>query len=442
MFVFIAAAAFACRKDNTNPEPVIPTENTLEVDKTILSLRYLERDTINVPGVNAEQVKWNVATGGDEIVTLLGNVVVGRRKGKAVVVAEYGGKAAAINVEVTTEEYIPVRKIIWEINGQRVESVDDAVYDSFVQFVYYDKNVHGGFLAPEDAPKVCMQDEIEIKVVGYEPANASWPVVTCVKAGLFFSFNASESSAFNSEGKIEGQTGKMSELPTILLNDYNVDDREPESLIYYIYPFPNDLKLTQHDNEQLENAYRVPGTKDRYKRANKALFFYVNQPSMEVMPADKNYWHKDGSGICIRSGESIVLEDALTVVPLVPKKMPKTYDFILANDNRHWGRLHISDGILSLDGEFSDSVIENAVRSGKISLMNYDIRYDSWKEDGLEEGFAMLRAKDTVIIGSLGIGLLRKTSKYYDEVVRNYGEDMAEMMLHRGQNFDIYWVRK
>ena len=98
LMILLAAAALSCEKSGPeNPDPVtppVPGENTLDVDKTDISLCYLERDTINVPGVEAENVEWNIAEGGDEIITLKGNVVIGRRKGEATVVASYNGESA------------------------------------------------------------------------------------------------------------------------------------------------------------------------------------------------------------------------------------------------------------------------------------------------------------------------------------------------------------
>ncbi|MBO8429378.1 MAG: hypothetical protein IAC68_05570, partial [Bacteroidetes bacterium] len=48
--MLLAAALLSCEKSGPeNPDPVVPPvpeENTLEVDKTDISLCYLERDTI------------------------------------------------------------------------------------------------------------------------------------------------------------------------------------------------------------------------------------------------------------------------------------------------------------------------------------------------------------------------------------------------------------
>ena len=195
LMILLAAAALSCEKSGPeNPEPPTPTvpeENTLDVDKTDISLCYLERDTINVPGVDAGNVEWSIAEGGDEIITLLGNVVVGRRKGEATVVASYNGESAAIKVTVTTEEYIPVEKLIWEINGQRVESVNDENTGLSVgkPFEYGFNQTTGVwkwplYTFPENAPRIPRGEKLEVRFIGYEPENASCPVLSKIGGGV------------------------------------------------------------------------------------------------------------------------------------------------------------------------------------------------------------------------------------------------------------------
>ena len=78
LMMLLAAAALSCEK--SGPEnPPVPEVNTLGVDKTEISLCYLERDTINVPEVDAGSVQWGIAEGGDGIITLRKTYLGGKR---------------------------------------------------------------------------------------------------------------------------------------------------------------------------------------------------------------------------------------------------------------------------------------------------------------------------------------------------------------------------
>ena len=441
--MLLAAALLSCEKSGPeNPDPVVPPvpeENTLEVDKTDISLCYLERDTINVPGVDAADVQWSIAEGGDGIITLLDNVVVGRRKGEATVVASYNGESAAIKVTVTTEEYIPVEKLIWEINGQRVESVDDEnTGPSVAKVVYYQWQGGSGFpiyTAPENTPKIPLMEYLDVKIVGYEPEDASCPILAGVNGSM--SINAP------TVDEVAGYSGFFDDLEVLHLE--RTEYVNDEYLIYHLYPFPPDLHPTAYDIDQLSASYRSPENEVEYYNANKFLCFDVKQPNIEVK-GEVSIDNPERTGIYLKSGESKRIEDEITVIPFVPEDLQNTYQFGLGivrsshrlsdliQEETHCGKLHLSeDNILSLDEDFSFADIENAIKSGKCDLTDYG----DYSRD-----IENLRAKDSICIGSLVTLLLPEDGLYYDMVKEKFGAEYAALMARGGTGTAVYWVKE
>ena len=441
--MLLAAALLSCEKSGPeNPDPVVPPvpeENTLEVDKTDISLCYLERDTINVPGVDAADVQWNIAEGGDGIITLLGNVVVGRRKGEATVVASHEGESAAIKVTVTTEEYIPVEKLIWEINGQRVESVDDEnTGPSVSNVVYYQWQGGSGFpiyTAPENTPKIPLMEYLDVKIVGYEPEDASCPILAGVNGSM--SINAPTAD------EVAGYSGFFDDLEVLHLE--RTEYVNDEYLIYHLYPFPPDLQPTSYDIDQMSASYRSPENEVEYYNANKFLCFDVKQPNIEVK-GEVSIDNPERTGIYLKSGESKRIEDEIIVIPFVPEDLQNTYQFGLGRvrsshrlsdliqEETHCGKLHLSeDNILSLDEDFSFADIENAIKSGKCDLTDYG----DYSGD-----IDNLRAKDSIRIGSLVTLLLPEDGLYYDMVKEKFGAEYAALMARGGSGTAVYWVKE
>ena len=446
LIMFLAAAALSCEKSGPeNPEPPTPTvpeENTLDVDKTDISLCYLERDTINVPGVDAGNVEWSIAEGGDEIITLLGNIVVGRRKGEAIVVASYNGESAAIKVTVTTEEYIPVEKLIWEINGQRVESVDDENTGPSVgkPFEYGLNQATGAWTWPlytflENAPRIPRGEKLEVRFIGYEPENASYPVLSKIGGGV-------DTGTEEIEGAGNGYLKDLDNFTVVPENFFMTgsgDNRDEFSFVYYMYQFPPDLQFTKYDIEQLSAAYRSPESEVEYYNANKLLCFKYSEPNIE----------NQNQCIYIKSGESKNIADEVAIVPFVPKGLEHTYqyglgwvmsDYSLAAvaksdfNDMHCGKLHLSeDNILSLDSDFSFDDIENAINSGKCSLTDYE-DYSGNMDN--------LRGKDTIRIGTLAILLLPTDGLYYNTVKEQYGAEYAALMNRGLTGAVVYWVKE
>ena len=436
--MLLAAALLSCEKSGPeNPDPVVPPvpeENTLEVDKTDILLCYLERDTINVPGVDAADVQWSIAEGGDGIITLLGNVVVGRRKGEATVVASYNGESAAIKVTVTTEEYIPVEKLIWEINGQRVESVDDEnTGPSVAKVVYYQWQGGSGFpiyTAPENTPKIPLMEYLDVKIVGYEPEDASCPILAGVNGSM--SINAP------TVDEVAGYSGFFDDLEVLHLE--RTEYVNDEYLIYHLYPFPPDLHPTAYDIDQLSASYRSPENEVEYYNANKFLCFDVASPNIE----------NQNDYIYIKSGENKDIEKELAIVPFVPKGLEHTYQYALGwvmsdyslaavtkdfySNKTHCGKLHLSENnILSLDSDFSFDDIENAIKSGKCDLTDYG----DYSRD-----IDNLRTKDTIRIGTLAVLLLPRDGLYYNTVKEQYGAEYAAIMSKGLTGAVICWVRE
>ena len=441
--MLLAAALLSCEKSGPeNPDPVVPPvpeENTLEVDKTDISLCYLERDTINVPGVDAADVQWSIAEGGDGIITLLGNVVVGRRKGEATVVASHEGESAAIKVTVTTEEYIPVEKLIWEINGQRVESVDDEnTGPSVAKVVYYQWQGGSGFpiyTAPENTPKIPLMEYLDVKIVGYEPEDASCPILAGVNGSM--SINAPTAD------EVAGYSGFFDDLEVLHLE--RTEYVNDEYLIYHLYPFPPDLQPTSYDIDQMSASYRSPENEVEYYNANKFLCFDVKQPNIEVK-GEVSIDNPERTGIYLKSGESKRIEDEIIVIPFVPEDLQNTYQFGLGRvrsshrlsdliqEETHCGKLHLSeDNILSLDEDFSFADIENAIKSGKCDLTDYG----DYSGD-----IDNLRAKDSIRIGSLVTLLLPEDGLYYDMVKEKFGAEYAALMARGGSGTAVYWVKE
>ncbi|MBU3809065.1 MAG: hypothetical protein H9802_11725 [Candidatus Phocaeicola faecipullorum] len=438
VMMLLAAALLSCEKSGPeNPDPVVPPvpeENTLEVDKTDISLCYLERDTINVPGVDAADVQWSIAEGGDGIITLLDNVVVGRRKGEATVVASYNGESAAIKVTVTTEEYIPVEKLIWEINGQRVESVDDEnTGPSVSNVVYYQWQGGSGFpiyTAPENTPKIPLMEYLDVKIVGYEPEDASCPILAGVNGSM--SINAP------TVDEVAGYSGFFDDLEVLHLE--RTEYVNDEYLIYHLYPFPPDLQPTSYDIDQMSASYRSPENEVEYYNANKFLCFDVASPNIE----------NQNDYIYIKSGENKDIEEELAIVPFVPKGLEHTYQYALGwvmsdyslaavtkdiySNKTHCGKLHLSENnILSLDSDFSFDDIENAIRSGKCDLTDYG---------DYSGNIDNLRTKDTIRIGTLAVLLLPTDGLYYNMVKEQYGAEYAAIMSKGLTGAVICWVKE
>lgn len=453
LIMFLAAAALSCEKSGPeNPEPPTPTvpeENTLDVDKTDISLCYLERDTINVPGVDAGNVEWSIAEGGDEIITLLGNIVVGRRKGEAIVVASYNGESAAIKVTVTTEEYIPVEKLIWEINGQRVESVDDENTGPSVgkPFEYGLNQATGAWTWPlytflENAPRIPRGEKLEVRFIGYEPENASYPVLSKIGGGV-------DTGTEEIEGAGNGYLKDLDNFTVVPENFFMTgsgDNRDEFSFVYYMYQFPPDLQFTKYDIEQLSAAYRSPESEVEYYNANKLLCFKYSEPNIKVH-GEKNILNPEGTAIYIKSGESIRIEDEITVIPFAPDDLQNTYQFglgrartshrlsDLVEEKMHCRKLHLSeDNILSLDADFSFTDIRNTIETGECWFQDYGI-YNAYDIDDL-------MAEDTLLLGTVVIFMLPEDGLYYDAVKEQYGAEYAALMSREGGGIGVFWVKE
>lgn len=448
LIMFLAAAALSCEKSGPeNPEsptPTVPEENTLDVDKTDISLCYLERDTINVPGVDAGNVEWSIAEGGDEIITLLGNVVVGRRKGEAIVVASYNGESAAIKVTVTTEEYIPVEKLIWEINGQRVESVDDENTGPSVgkPFEYGLNQATGAWTWPlytflENAPRIPRGEKLEVRFIGYEPENASYPVLSKIGGGV-------DTGTEEIEGAGNGYLKDLDNFTVVPENFFMTgsgNNRDEFSFVYYMYQFPPDLQLTKYDIEQLSAAYRSLESEVEYYNANKILCFKYSNPNIYNITGEKSLENLGtnqifSAGIYLKSGQSKRIEDELTIKPFVPRGLENTYRYRINGSNLSRGKLQLSEGILSLDAGFSMDDIYDGIESGEYGLVDY---VPVGHGHGLMED---LETNDTLRIGAIGFLLLPPDGPDYPVVKEKYGADYAALMARKGNEVHVYWVKE
>ena len=149
---FMSLCVLSCSKSELTPPT--PGQETMKLNKSSVSLEYCKRDTLKVmtAGVDQSKVKYSLYPKESDVVQLAGNVIIARKKGTCQVIAESeDGKVATCNVTVTTEEYVRITELIIEVNGAPMSSKDTLRSKEY--------------------------QTVDIRVVGYKPANATNPVI-------------------------------------------------------------------------------------------------------------------------------------------------------------------------------------------------------------------------------------------------------------------------
>ena len=166
-FFFAAVVLFAaCEKSELeNDMPDNPSENTLSLKKTSVSLEYLQ--VMLLKDVAPQGAVWSVVEGKDNVVSVFNDTLVARGKGTAKVMAQLGEQKGVMMVTVNSDEYIPVKTLKLEVNGKQIVTLSN---DSLSKIVYSEEVINSMAVLQSEAIK-------EIKVVGYEPANATCPYI-------------------------------------------------------------------------------------------------------------------------------------------------------------------------------------------------------------------------------------------------------------------------
>lgn len=149
---FMSLCVLSCSKSELTPPT--PGQETMKLNKSSVSLEYCKRDTLKVmtAGVDQSKVKYSLYPKESDVVQLAGNVIIARKRGTCQVIAESeDGKVATCNVTVTTEEYVRITELIIEVNGNPMSSKDTLQSKEY--------------------------QTVDIRVVGYKPANATNPVI-------------------------------------------------------------------------------------------------------------------------------------------------------------------------------------------------------------------------------------------------------------------------
>lgn len=263
---FISLCVLSCSKSELTP-PTLGQE-TMKLNKSSVSLEYCKRDTLKVmtAGVDQSKVKYSLYPKESDVVQLAGNVIIARKRGTCQVIAESeDGKVATCNVTVTTEEYVRITELIIEVNGAPMSSKDTLRSKEY--------------------------QTVDIRVVGYKPANATNPVI---KKTELWNDDRTTSSMGPNQQRVDGNYGnsyddditlrykiwtdaKFYDNTSLNLFKGNIDKKEvkikfdtPEYNDYYIEPdgsvsgcpdyvhyyfkfrfeaFPEDIVLTEEEQK-------------------------------------------------------------------------------------------------------------------------------------------------------------------------------------------------
>ncbi len=318
-----AAALFtACEKENASgnmnerPEPGGGKEYTLNFEKGFICLNYLQRDTIRIVNsggadvgreIDMENVQWSIVEG-DSCISMIGNVVVGRRVGRATLLAQYNGEYGTVTVGVESEEYIPVERVVFEINGERHCTGDTLYFPTF--------------------------ERAGLKWIGFELQNASMPRVS--SSLLWSTLSNGEGSIANDQEWMLKQQGIdtattrlwgfISELdgfeflvhPTIAhglwtdsVNPSDSDDKifiPNDSIPSWVFDvcfevWPKDLVRSEWDNQQLRLHFSSETLKEYTPVYRKQICFADLDNRISIESEDKHP-HSGNARIYIRAGET------------------------------------------------------------------------------------------------------------------------------------------
>lgn len=407
-YAVIAILIASCSEDAKNIiTPDIPLQNTLPIENPTISLNYLQRDTLILShNIDPDRVNLRIFEG-DSCISIVGkNVIVGRRKGTAKVLAEYDNMSSIVTVNVVSEEYVPIKALICNING--------AIYKS-------------------DSPTTwqCCQ-MLKIKLNGVEPANTTFHEVADISINSYDENGSLWWKAEDILANVHGyskakKAGKIEELDTISLrvfprNGFKVDNTPCFIVSVDLKIWPSDITLTEWDKSQIEKSY---GEAEN-NIVRKSFIFNANENQVSV--------NKDASAIgikehiYIKSGETKQLSASL----LYPDEFNSQVFITWSMDESH--NEYINQGNLSLT--------KNGILSLSSSYSGENYPY----YNGLQN--------DTVYIGYLRANFLMAGSEQYSQLFEKYKctENEGNMCyqnarhwvskLQKEDKVDIYWVRK
>ncbi len=373
----------ACDSDKNGREPELPqiTEYTLDLGRDSITLEYLQRDTIRIyntdnnpvnsinikqsdADVNYNNVKWYIQDG-DSCISMIGNVVIGRRKGMATLIASYNNQFGKITVNVKSEEYIPVEKVIFEINGSMYTTGDTLYFPT------------------------C--ETVNLKWIKTEPHNATWSRVG--RSLLWSTLSDGEGSIANDEERMLKQQGidtattrlkgfiheldgfKFLVHPTIehgLWIDQNPDSNEKkfvpkDSIPSWVFDvffeiWPKDLQRSGWDIIQLEKHFPKELLKEYNPLFCKRICFADLDNTIEIESEGKHL--NDGSSrLFIHAGETKQLKTAL-FAPYSWRNYV-TWEDANINDKYDYKLLLEENGTLHLPADFSEKDLQGFGYSDK-----------------------------------------------------------------------------
>lgn len=444
--------------------PKDPSKITLKMNKSEVSLEYLQRDTLLVNGVDTSQVKWYVAEG-DSCVTMLGNVVVARRKGTAKIMAKVGEEWGEVKVNVTTENYVPVERIIVDVNGKQYKIGDiKHIREEDTVFVVDPTLDNYGYLpgfVTGDTVMSYTAEKLHVKVAGYEPANATYPVAYSMnftdRLGGRFNYGiwgmryGASANGYCNEWVFDIQairnnlkadnvdemtfSGKLTELSGFTIRNLfcgkiaNEDGYYPASvnrrLSLFLELWPEDLEKTPYDvteirrvKEELQKSWPRRKYLDELEYR---LHFRNKRPEVSIKDAEITW-----SGqyqIYMKAGETRQLVVEFQLEEFSGKEWFSWGEIDFNNGNqwytgpipKEYKPLSISDGVVSLDAAF----IENVNNEYK--------------------------GRDTVFVGSAKVNCaLDANPDCYNKILQDPWKDDLMDIFNPWNHYEIvdfYWVR-
>lgn len=434
--------------------PKDPSKITLKMNKSEVSLEYLQRDTLLVNGVDTSQVKWYVAEG-DSCVTMLGNVVVARRKGTAKIMAKAGEEWGEVKVNVTTENYVPVERIIVDVNGKQYK-IGDIKHIMEVDTLFGMEEDYGAWpgYVTGDTVVGYPTEKMHVKVVGYEPANATYPVAYSMNFtgrgggrfnyGIWGSKYGKMANGFCREWVFDIQaiidifkadnvdkmtfSGKLTELSGFTFRnlDYKDSDSYYLRLCLFLELWPSDLKKTPYDVTEIRRVKEeLQKTWPRKKYLDELEYRLYFEESRGICDEESD------SKIYLKAGETRQLVAEFSGKEFSGKKSFSWSVHKLWSDIPKGSLTITSDGVVSLDAAFIENV------------------RDQWDMDRWTYEFERY---DTLSLGSLSFKFDPKANPdAYNKILQDpWKDDLMNAFYIKGVNgdyckydslVDVYWVR-
>lgn len=406
--ILCAILAISCSENSKEIiTPDNPQQSILPVKNKSITLGYLQRDTIKFSNdINLSEVQLTIIEGSNYITVLQNNIVVGRRIGTSKILAQCGDMSTTIEVKVNSEEYVPVKNVICNINSKNYIS---------------------------DAPTTwqCCES-LSIKFNGVEPSDASYYRINKISINSYdetgklwwkpedVSGNIHNFSSLNKVGNIdEIDPIEMRVFPR---NGFKVDNTPCFILNVDIDIWPEDLTMNEWDRQQIIKLY---GT-DEGNTICKSFIFKANENVLSVDKDSDTNGSKDK--IFIKAGETRKLTASLKY----PEEFNKQELITWNMDGSHNEYMNMNNLTVTPEGTLSLSSSYNGE--------NYPYY------NGLQQ--------DTVYIGYIRASFLKEESEQYSDMFKKYDcdENPGNMCYHNARHWiqklqkedkvDVYWVRK